>query len=96
MTATPAITTTLEVNHESTVRSSLGGLFACGPRPAAVPTPGNTPDVEQELLELNRIRLDAVVGGNEVTNPFEVTEVYVWQDGSWQLDSLSFTRLLDR
>ncbi|MDX1674416.1 MAG: hypothetical protein R3314_06465 [Longimicrobiales bacterium] len=52
--------------------------------------------MEQELLELNRIRLDAVVGGNEVTNPFEVTEVYVWQDGSWQLDSLSFTRLLDR
>lgn len=45
---------------------------------------------------LNRIRLDAVVGGNEVTNPFELTEVYVWQDGAWKLGSLSFTRLLDR
>jgi hypothetical protein len=45
---------------------------------------------------LNRIRLDAVVGGNEVTNPFEVTEVYVWQDGAWKLGSLSFTRLLER
>jgi 4-carboxymuconolactone decarboxylase len=45
---------------------------------------------------LNRIRLDAVVGGNEVTNPFEVTEVYVWQDGAWKLVSLSFTRLLER
>jgi hypothetical protein len=45
---------------------------------------------------LNRIRLDAVVGGNEVTNPFVVTEVYVQQDGSWKLGSLSFTRLLDR
>jgi len=43
---------------------------------------------------LNRIRLDAVVGGNEVTNPFVVTEVYVKQDGSWKLGSLSFTRLL--
>ena len=43
---------------------------------------------------LNRIRLDAVVGGNEVTNPFVVTEVYVQQDGSWKLGSLSFTRLL--
>jgi hypothetical protein len=45
---------------------------------------------------LNRIRLDAVVGGNEVTNPFAVTEVYVQQDGRWRLASLSFTRLLTR
>ena len=43
---------------------------------------------------LNRIRLVAVVGGNEVTNPFVVTEVYVQQSGSWKLGSLSFTRLL--
>ena len=43
---------------------------------------------------LNKIRLGAVVGGNEVTNPFVVTEVYVQQDGSWKLASLSFTRLL--
>ena len=43
---------------------------------------------------LNRIRLVAVVGGNEVTNPFVVTEVYVQQSGTWMLASLSFTRLL--
>jgi len=43
---------------------------------------------------LNRIRLVAVVGGNEVTNPFVVTEVYVQQIGTWKLASLSFTRLL--
>ena len=43
---------------------------------------------------LNRITLLAVVGGNEVTNPFMVTEVYVQQDSSWKLASLSFTRLL--
>lgn len=43
---------------------------------------------------LNRIRLVAVVGGNEVTNPFVVTEVYVQQRGAWTLGSLSFTRLL--
>jgi hypothetical protein len=42
----------------------------------------------------NRITLLAVVGGNEVTNPFMVTEVYVQQEGSWKLASLSFTRLL--
>ena len=43
---------------------------------------------------LNRVTLLAVVGGNEVINPFMVTEVYVQQDGSWELASLSFTRLL--
>jgi len=43
---------------------------------------------------LNRITLLAVVGGNEVTNPFTVTEVYVQQDGSWKLASMSFTKLL--
>jgi 4-carboxymuconolactone decarboxylase len=43
---------------------------------------------------LNRIRLVAVVGGNEVINPFVVTEVYVQQGGTWKLGSLSFTRLL--
>src|SRR5688572_2738017 len=45
-------------------------------------------------IVLNRIRLDAVVGGNEVTNPFMVTEVYVQQNGKWKLGSLSFTRLV--
>jgi hypothetical protein len=44
-------------------------------------------------IVLNRIVLDAVVGGNEVTNPFVVTEVYVQLNNSWKLGSLSFTRL---
>ena len=43
---------------------------------------------------LNRITLLAVVGGNEVTNPFMVTEAYVQQEGGWKLVSLSFTKLL--
>ena len=43
---------------------------------------------------LNRITLLAVVGGNEVTNPFMVTEVYVQQNDTWALASLSFTKLL--
>jgi hypothetical protein len=43
---------------------------------------------------LNKIRLIAVVGGNEVTNPFVVTEVYVLQEELWKLASMSFTRLL--
>ncbi len=45
-------------------------------------------------IVLNTIRLDAVVGGNEVTNPFEVTDVYVQEDGTWKLASLSFTKLV--
>ncbi|MBC6491816.1 nuclear transport factor 2 family protein [Flavihumibacter stibioxidans] len=43
---------------------------------------------------LNRITLLAVVGGNEVTNPFMVTEVYLKEHNGWKLGSLSFTRLL--
>jgi 4-carboxymuconolactone decarboxylase len=43
---------------------------------------------------LNRITLLAVVGGNEVTNPFTVTEVYVQQNDTWTLASLSFTKML--
>jgi hypothetical protein len=50
--------------------------------------------VDSTAIVLNTIRLDAVVGGNEVTNPFEVTEVYLRQNGTWKLASLSFTRLL--
>lgn len=43
---------------------------------------------------LNRITLLAVVGGNEVTNPFNVTEVYIKKKGKWTIGSLSFTKLL--
>jgi hypothetical protein len=52
--------------------------------------------IDNTAILLNRIDLLAEVGGNEVTNPFEVTEVYVKQDGSWKLGSLSFTRLMTR
>jgi 4-carboxymuconolactone decarboxylase len=50
--------------------------------------------IDNTAVLLNRITLLAVVGGNQVTNPFEVTEVYVRQDSSWKLASLSFTKLL--
>jgi hypothetical protein len=50
--------------------------------------------IDSTAIVLSRIRLLAVVGGNEVTNPFAVTEVYVRQHGAWKLASLSFTRLL--
>lgn len=43
---------------------------------------------------LNDIDLEAVVGGNTVTNPFMVTEVYVKENGQWKMGSLTFSRLL--
>lgn len=43
---------------------------------------------------LNDIDLEAVVGGNTVTNPFMVTEVYVKENGKWKMGSLTFSRLL--
>lgn len=53
---------------------------------AAVQIMGNT------AVLLNKITSLAVVGGNEVTNPFIVTEVYVNENGNWKLASLSFTK----
>ena len=50
--------------------------------------------IDNTAILLNRITLLAVVGGNEVTNPFMVTEVYVKLNGSWKLGSLSFTKLM--
>jgi hypothetical protein len=43
---------------------------------------------------LNDIDLLAVVGGNEVTNPFMVTEVYLKENGKWRMGSLTFSHLM--
>ncbi|MCM0667043.1 nuclear transport factor 2 family protein [Flavobacterium tyrosinilyticum] len=43
---------------------------------------------------LSKLTLVAVVGGNEVTNPFIVTEVYIKERKEWKLGSLSFTKLM--
>lgn len=43
---------------------------------------------------LSNITLLAEVGGNAVTNPFTVTEVYVMDGNQWHLACLSFTKLL--
>lgn len=51
--------------------------------------------IENTAILLNKITLLAVVGGNEVSNPFMVTEVYIKKNGSWKLGSLSFTKLLN-
>lgn len=50
--------------------------------------------IDNTAILLNRITLVAEVSGNEVTNPFMVTEVYIKKDGVWKMGSLSFTRLM--
>ncbi|WP_339878780.1 nuclear transport factor 2 family protein [uncultured Algoriphagus sp.] len=50
--------------------------------------------IDNTAILLNRITLIAEVGGNEVTNPFEVTEVYIRKAEGWKLGSLSFTKLM--
>ena len=42
----------------------------------------------------SRIHLNSVVGGNSVRFPFIVTEVYVMENGRWQLSTLTFTKTL--
>lgn len=45
-------------------------------------------------IQLNHIILFAVVGGNEVFNPFVVMKFCVGENNKWMLGSLSFTRLM--
>ena len=51
--------------------------------------------IDDTAVLLNRITLVAEVEGNEVSNPFEVTEVYKKENDSWKLLTLSFTRLMN-
>lgn len=50
--------------------------------------------IENTAVLLNKITLLAVVGGNEVSNNFMVTEVYEKRGEVWELLALSFTKLL--
>lgn len=50
-------------------------------------------EMDSVTIVLNKMKLTAIVGGNEVTNPFVVTEVYTKLDESYKLASLSFTKI---
>jgi hypothetical protein len=47
--------------------------------------------VDDTALLWNRITLLAVVRGNEVTNPFTVTEVYRRQENGWKMLAMTFS-----
>ena len=93
--------------HEKAVFVPMGGTMSKEQEPDVIRSGGihykdvNIQEVSVRFIGtttailLNKIRLVAVVGGNEVTNPFVVTEVYVQQSGTWTLAALSFTRLLN-
>lgn len=49
--------------------------------------------IDNTAILLNRITLTAVVGGNEVVNPFMVMEAYIKKEGAWKMGGMSFTRL---
>lgn len=48
---------------------------------------------DNTAILLNDIDLLAKVGGNEVVNPFMVTEVYVKVNGKWKMAQLTFSKL---
>jgi hypothetical protein len=47
--------------------------------------------VNDTAILWNRITLDAVVRGAEVSNPFTATEVYKKEGGAWKLLALTFS-----
>lgn len=49
--------------------------------------------IDNTAILLNDIDLVAVLGNNEVVNPFMVTEVYIKEAGKWKMGSLTFSRL---
>ncbi|TKC00969.1 nuclear transport factor 2 family protein [Pedobacter cryophilus] len=90
--------------HEKSVFVHMGGSWGKSRELSVIKSGGiwyKKADVHEASVQiigntailLNRITLLAVVGGNDVTNPFMVTEVYVNENGSWKLASLSFTKL---
>lgn len=51
--------------------------------------------VDGTALVWNRITLHAVVGGNEVSNEFTVTEVYQKEGNDWKMLALTFSSVRD-
>jgi len=51
--------------------------------------------VDNTAVVWNRITLEAHVRGNDVSNEFTATEVYVKLDGNWKLLDLTFSSVRD-
>lgn len=51
-------------------------------------------NIESTIVLLTKLKLTAVVDGNEVTNPFVVTEIYTKNGDNIRLASMSYTRIV--
>lgn len=51
-------------------------------------------DLPGIVMVYEKLQLTAIVGGNEVTNPFVVTEVFIQIGDRLQLASLAFTKII--
>ena len=92
--------------HEKAVFVHMGGTMSKDEELAVISSGGihyKNVDIQEASVRfigtttailLHTLRLVAVVGGNEVTDRFVVTEVYVQPSGTWPLASRSFTGLL--
>jgi hypothetical protein len=91
--------------HEKAVFVHMGATFSKNEETAVIKNKSiiyKDVDIQETSVQiigttailLNKVSLVAVVGGNEVTNPFVVTEVYIQEEQQWKLASLSFTKLL--
>lgn len=49
--------------------------------------------VGSTIVLLTKLKLTAIVGGNEVINPFVVSEIYTTQEDGMKLVSMSYTRI---
>ena len=50
--------------------------------------------IGETAIVLTTMRMTAVVGGDEVTNPFTTTGVFTRDGERWRLGALAFTRLI--
>lgn len=54
----------------------------------------NVKAMDSIVIVFTKMKLTAVVGGNEVVNPFMVTEVYSHNEDVLKLATLAFTKIL--
>lgn len=50
--------------------------------------------IDSTIIVLTKLKMTAVVGGNEVSNPFVVTEVYTDTGDAMKMASMSYTRII--
>ena len=78
--------------HEKAVFVHMGGSWGTEQELNVIKSGG----IWYKKADIHEVSVNIIdnTAGNDVTNPFMVTEVYIKQNGNWKLGSLSFTRML--